>query len=771
MVRLTIDGVVAELESDAKVSLSYYDNELEGVKTESGSETITFELGSSVVNDAIFAADGYLHAAERFNAQVHAAVVEYEGQCIAQGELILKQVEWRDEMAYYTVEITTTAVGWALSAELGQFSAIDVDFSMRLNTGYISQTWSMTPEAVKFIAVHRDSYTYEPSSVSSDTVRRLRSIDDYHPFLHVATLFESIAQSGGYQLQSQLMESEAFQSLYMSGAYSGSSETSLASEKMDFYVKKMSSTTGTADGLGRVFMSNAWLVNTVGNIIDVDSIDEDSECYSRGGCLTIDGGTPTYTPLTQISVGFEYRIKYTTPYAIESRTKLKAFDTLYLYDATTVGFDIANRFDDRRAEVSPFFQYLLFIFDYTQDYTYRFWAYIDGASSPTLISTITAQSATVVTPYCSSVEGCYIEVSTSSAATNFETYSGDWALYDGYIEADGMTEVDITVRTPPQSASPTSPVEFVAAFIYGGESDWEFTLLEGSSVTPYFANYPGYGELIDFETIAQHQITQSEFMESIAHLYNLRFFTDRDAKVLYVEPYSEIYDSSTVWDWSDKIDTSMPIILTDLASEHNQNLKLGYQAWDGATNRGEYEDEEYDPADFGVWETTIESQAAAQSTTTSLNPIFSPSHNDDEDLLVVGDRDDEDLVDSLDFAPRIVSLCDMMTTDEGEMPYIAFHDVEREVSLCFEDRDGMSGLNRYYANEVELWQRGRVVTLYLKITPADFWALRTMVEGAPNGVSTFALRLGGEVARCRLKSVEGYDPSEQSTKCRFVVIS
>ena len=49
---------------------------------------------------------------------------------------------------------------------------------------------------------------------------------DYHPFLHVRTLMESIAAQAGYSIRSDFMETDFVGSLYISGRYP-EKETSL----------------------------------------------------------------------------------------------------------------------------------------------------------------------------------------------------------------------------------------------------------------------------------------------------------------------------------------------------------------------------------------------------------------------------------------------------------------------------------------------------------------------------------------------------------------
>lgn len=70
---------------------------------------------------------------------------------------------------------------------------------------------------MKFFPIRRDEYPQRNSPTDLLPAQRLLTVDDYHPFLHVATLVETIFGEAGYRIESRFMESELFRSLYMSG--------------------------------------------------------------------------------------------------------------------------------------------------------------------------------------------------------------------------------------------------------------------------------------------------------------------------------------------------------------------------------------------------------------------------------------------------------------------------------------------------------------------------------------------------------------------------
>ena len=90
-------------------------------------------------------------------------------------------------------------------------------------------------------------------------------------------------------------------------------------------------------------------------------------------------------------------------------------------------------------------------------------------------------------------------------------------------------------------------------------------------------------------------------------------------------------------------------------------------------------------------------------------------------------------------------------------------------SLCFEDRDGVAGLNRYYAANRGLYNGGKRVEAYMRLRPEDIEPLVSPNRLGRDFRAMYRLKIGGETAIMRLEEVCGYDPSAVgSTKCVFV---
>lgn len=754
-IKLYVDGQQVELISEPSVILSYDAASTRSIEAAREDSVVEFDVEMSHSAALVFGGEGYLHSAARFNSESHIGEITYEGISILKGELTLRSVERSGETSKYGIRVSRAAAEWADYAAETLISLSEIDYQITLRQNDLEATWE-EEQPVQFFPVTRDEYDSTMSSVSLETVRRIRSIDEYHPFLKIDSMLNSFVEKTGYELVSEIALSEEFQQLFMSGSYV-SQENDAAEEAMDFYVKKLSDESTTADYSGRVSFSISQSSNAIDYFVDIDSIDEDNECYSRGNCLEYSSGAVQFTPPTEISVGFEYRVLYTTEYWIESRTKLKGFDTFFFGESPTVAVDIVNNFaDEREEELLTGSTYLVMIFDHTDGASYRLRAKLNGSSSYTTLTSWTARTLSYTTPFVTSIEDMIVEIVEGSS---YVSYSGDWALYQGYIEEWGETEIDVTIRTSPSSVSKTSPKRFEAMYVEGAEAGMSFTLKAGTSITPYFSAYPGYGDVVEYVDVAQHELYQSDVLESVQHMFNLRYYSDPVARRLYLDPLDRIYDTATIWDWSDKILLGEAITYEDAAIGVARVRKWGYLDGDGAVSRSS--------PDFGEWSYTTASYATNDTSVTKLNPIFSPTLNDDDGLPIVGDRDDISITDTLEFSPRVLYYRGL---DDNGDPVVVFHSDAEGVSLCFEDRDSLTGLNKYYAKQIECEERGQYVTLTVALEPHEMADLLSPLSGRASVLSTFGLRIDGEWTECWIEQIVEYRVGEGCAKIKFLIV-
>ncbi len=782
MVELYIDEQMVNATSEPLVTMSYDVATMESVDAAREPRVVTVEV--TVVDDSasVFGGEGYLHVGVRFNASEHTAKLTHEGHTLFEGAVTLSGVRREADGRTFILSISDEGAEWAVNAASSTFNTMPIVDEMNLNLNMIKGRWE-GDYTVQFFPVHRDDYESEVSSSSTSLVRRIYSIDRYHPFLNVGDMLRAIATNAGYTIESEIMEMDHFKRLYMSGSYV-SQENSVAKDVMDFCVKKCSDVSTTASSIGMVSISPYVGVNSVSSLVDYDSIASLDECYARGAYLALDDeGIVTFTPPTGVSVGFDYRIKYVTGYWIESRTKLKALDTFYFGEGEAVQIEIVNLFTDMRGEaLIDYLEYFVVVFDYASESGFRL---RDSATG-----TVVAMWSGRTTNFTISNTSGYGELVLEQLIDGvYYSYGGDWAQYQGYVEERGNTEIDLSIRTPPLSLTPTSSKSFNPIFISGAEGGAAFTLREGTTITPYFSAYPGSGSNIEFADVAQHDMTQGTFIEAIRHLFNLRLFTDNEARVIYVDPVEQIYDTSKVWDWSDRVIETETLLYEDVAVGVDRTRVWGYQDGDGVTNRSAwsyYPESESYPAqpeaepeqsdtealspEYGAWQRSIANYASDDATTNLLNPVFSPTQNNISGIPIVGDRDDVDIVDTLEFSPRVVRWLGTTVSGNEELPYTAFHSEAYCETLCFEDRDYIVGLNQYYREQIEREERGQYVTLSLRISTYELIALMKPNDDMPHVLSTFSLTLDGEVAKCRIEQIEEYSDGDGVARVKMLIV-
>ena len=419
---LRIDGQPCDLGTKSIAVPGYDASKLAGPETCREGRSLKITIPATPRNDAVTAFAGDPHAAGRFNDALHTAELTAEGAVLIGGTVRLLA----SSEAGYTLEIRDGGAGWAENAARRMFSRLGVAWQGELTPTTIFESWT-DASPVKFFPVHRDEYEQQNGSQDLLPAERLLSVEDYHPFLHIATLVGQIFTEAGYGVKSRFLESEFFRSLYMSGAYS-SRDTTAAANRMGFAARRLAPATATANELGRVAANPKAIANTVGNIVETatpQSVDADGEAvsglYNNGNCFSTENGKIVFTPPTEISVGFEYRLKYTTAHRIVSRTRLKGFDTVYLGPGSEFRFELANRYKDLRDAIAPNFTYRALVFDHAAGAQYRL-VYVRNGTADTVWTDFAARSAQVTTPASGTVAQPTLMVRSGS---QWVPYTGD----------------------------------------------------------------------------------------------------------------------------------------------------------------------------------------------------------------------------------------------------------------------------------------------------------------------------------------------------------
>ena len=778
---LKIDGRSCDLGCDPLVVPGYDAEQTETIDAARNGRALKLSIPRSSRNDKVmdFAAD--TQVATRFNDTLHNAELTQQGALLIGGPVRLLAVE----RSGYLIEIRSGGADWAEMAARRRLLDLEIDWNGFLTPTDIFQSWT-NAKPVVFLPIHRDEYEQQNSSSDLLPAERILAVEDYHPFLHVASLVERIFAQAGYRIKSRFLESELFQSLYMSGAYA-SRDTAAAVNRMGFFARRLAPATASANELGRIWANPDMSSNTLGNIVDTatpQSVDADGEAisglYNNGNCFSEEEGAILFRPPSEITVGFEYYLKYTTGHRILSRTRLKGFDSIYLGPGAEFKFQLANRYQDLRNEITTNFAYRVIVFDHQEGAQYRL-LYTRNSVPNAIWGTFSARSSRISTPASGTVADPVLQI---LSGTQWIPYTGDWALYNAYIEEIGETTVELRLCSPSERVSEASPKYFDQIYFSGAEPGMSLTLHKECSLRPRFLPGPGFGAAINFTDVARHDIRQSELLEALAHLFNLRFYTEPGTRTVWIEPEPDFFGVGDQIDWSRRTDLSQPILREQIAPSIHETRTWRFQDGDGAVTRFDTEEE----TTLGAWSFQSDSYATLQGEKVLRNPLFAPSLNStghylnapSARILQVGDRDNAE-EDGTNFSPRIVRYVGIKTLPENERwgypsgrneyPLAAFlfpgDDSTEPFTLGFEDRDGAEGLHRHYDRQVRRESIGERITLTLRIPPHEFEALFTPGTGGPDIRSVFRINTANGIVRAALRQIEEYDPQKASARCVF----
>lgn len=789
--RVKIDGRYCDLDEDfspPRNIVEFSDEEYaQGGSRQARKVKIT--LPSSATNDAImgYAADAF--AAENFNAAKHAASIEVDGVELFSGEAALATISHKDEGLRYEVIITRQGDNWRAKLHDKQLAETALDFNATLNGETIEKSWRKGYD-VRFLPVHFDQYIapYDQTSLYPPT--HLMGVESYMPFISVAALLKQIFADAGYEVVSQFVEGDLFQKLHISGRYE---QAGKSSDRLDaiagFCAGRTAEATTTADSLGRAYMSQGVLNSSLGSFVDTVNSSVATDLYDNSRALDVDALRLNYKSPIGATVRFELLINYTTDYVIASRQRLKCFDSIYLGPNCDMTFKVANPLKDRRNQMQPNTTYHCIAFDHSSNNTYRLM--VTTTQGEVVAKEFSSRSAKVTMPAGLSSSMCRLDV--KDPYGNFGEYQGDWAMYDGFVEETGTTDVTMRVSTTPEQVGPSVTRYFDMMYLYGAEQGQSITLKSDCRLRTIFSPTPSLGSALTLPDIMHYDCTQEEFVDALQQLFNLRICV-QGSKV-HIEPKSDFY-SGQEFDLSDRIVLSEEIRAEELAAEHRTELQLGYRAEsNGVVDRFNNATGQK----LGRWSIDCHSSLAEQGIERNNNPLFCPTLSatgilasaPSAALLQVGDRDSEEQGDNV---MRIVRYEGTQPLRSGEQwvfptfgstyPLAAFHYPAGQTesdgaaiagetvaagpaepfTLCFESRDGAEGLKTYYEEELSTLARRRRMRVGLRVNPEELQQLTDYEAAEPSRRSLFRLGLG-QKALYRLYGIEGYDASTGVAHC------
>lgn len=770
MIRLRIDGQELPMR-DGSLEIPGYDaRKLHSVESWREGSQITLEVASTPHSDRVLRYPFDLHCGSKFNDELHIASIDVDGVVVYEGKATLLSTEYHDSERYYRLTIRSGGSDWAEDVAHRELNDSNVECSVVMDSVGIEATWR-GDQSVRFLPLRRDSYPkYHESSLWS--AQQPLMPNDYHPFLSVRHIIRSIAETSGYKLQSRWLESDMAGKLMISGAfpYVDSAE---ATRVMGFKAYRTATVTAEANSSGFAFAwESLYSPVSVGPIVDSvspDATDEEgntfSDAYNSAGTLSFENGMPIFTPKRPISVSFEFYIKYCTEYTMVSSTQLQGFDRVRLAPGCNIRLRLQNPYTDLREQLEPNIAYRLFIFDYDPAKSYML---SDIGEVSGRMSNIGA-SATM--PRSTQL---YVK---SSEDAEYQLYTGDWAIYDGFVEPTGTLDVEFTVRTPYVEYTPSSPKRFNEISFYGANEGQKITLYSGCSVRPIFGGVVGYAHNVEFKDVANHRITQQTMLEALAHMFNLCFYTHSPSRTLVIEPYDDFFSGETV-DWRSR---QLPAnwSISEGAPQSFENVRIVYAGSDGVTTRVNEESGE----ELGMWQKHFEGYGTKQGVDIRRNPLFLPTVSTNgylgsaasAEVLTVGDRDKTD--ESGYVEPRVVLYHGIQPLPEGESwsserpvngyPMATFHSAAQLQTLCFEDRDGCTGLHSYYDRELSECTLRGTLRCSVRLSVAEYAELLNPNAYGATIRSRFRLVVDGAESLFTLRNVEHYDVERGIATCLF----
>ena len=742
---------------------------------------IELELPSTPNNNHIFGASCDLYTTDRFNLEHHTARIEKEGVDIFSGTVyLLSTTVNREQSGGYKIRISEGGAEWIEPLVYGHLSDLTIPLSAKLNLGTIESSWSGN-QTVRFLPVYRGGYLPHTSTSSALPAERILLTDDYHPFVSIAEMVKMMFAESGYTLRSNFLDSEFARSLYMSGDYARTDNDN-ATEWCDFYARRAEAGSTEADFMGRVYASTAFAEHSIGAIVDTanpEAVDSNGEVMYDTYCnynsfSKNSAGNICFTPKISVKAGFLLHLEYTTEYKILSRDRFTGFDVVEGLNGERIEISLANTCYDFRGQTSPNMQYRAVVFDHVEGREYSLSA--TQTNNVTLsLGSWSARSTLVTTPATdlSSINLYYRD----SEDMAWKRYGDDWALYAGYIEERGMVDVEMDFRIAPQEVAAGESLILDKFWFGGAEPGMELIVGTGTSLRPYFTNVPGYNSNIEFKDIAPRNIRQIELLDALGEMFNLVFYTDHSRREVHVEPLEEFYKKGEVVDWNGRIDTLNGVKISDLGLDMPQDFVLTYLNTDKATNAFNNEHK----TTLGRWSMRNPLYGTARSTRTRGNKLFTTTLNisniigcaPSASILQVGDIGSEE---GETFTPRIACYKGLKELPKGESwggtsrlssyPYAAFLDDE-SINLCFEERNDIEGLSRYYRPMLLRQSNSHLITLDLYLTTAEMATLFTADGTKPSLRSRFRFDILGESSLFRLAKVERWDTDSNIVQCSF----
>lgn len=798
MIDIYIDNKRVDTDSSVNLSISLGVTSMENIQKSKIPYSKTIKIPMTINNMEIMGDAGQINSINMFNQNEHTAKIEADGCNVLNGipYLIEAQLDMKgnNDGGHYLICIIGSGKEWIKYAAQTTIRNIPIEFREKITPEMIANSWTWE-KPIRFFPVQRDKFDVVNTEQNLFPPVKILTFEDYHPFINIRELIYNTLKKAGYSIKSRFFDSQLFKDLYMSGNYPAKNVQNIK-EKMNFRAGRFQEISATADSQGKVYANPYKSFNSIGNIVDTADPKEIQNgitlenVFSNSGCFGRDDERIVFTPISELTAAFEYDITYTTDYYMLSRNELKGFNTVNLDDGQLRKYKIANRNTDRRDQLKASRNYMAIVFGHSNGDSYQFKydeiSIVNGQEIKTTktLKIFDTRTTSVSVASQNTIDNPQVWIK-RNGDTNYTLYNEDWALYDGYVKETGEITVEMNVRSSAERILPSKPKYFDLIFFGGADAGMNFKLHKTTVIKPVFAQYPSEGTTVEFNEIAAHEnITALDIINSVKQMFNLIFYTDDIKKQVIIEPKDQFYTNYNPIDWTEKIDLAKPIKVYEPGGQMYKYIAFEYKTGDGAVKRWNQQNQQT----FGKWIAKIENKQAKDAESSYQNTVFTASINykggypdaPEASLLQAGDREKyiQNSTEELNFPPKIIMFQGLKELPQGQQwgwpannnkyPEVYFHK-QNGTTLCFENRDGAEGLNKYWKTTINKYNKAKTVEVYIDLTPQDIEPFITPFNMAKDFRTIFKLTIDREKASYRLIEIKDYNPTTRtSTKCVFL---
>lgn len=784
---LYIDNNLLDTDQSTVAAINLAIASIENPGQSSVSFTKEIKLPMTARNRKVFTFVEQLQGIELFNNAAHICTITNDEIVVMSGKAILKSINLKAKQ--YIISIIGNEIDWVEGAQK-PISELKSDEGVVYTLEKVEENAMLPPDSaplIRFIPVDRGAFYNEDGNFTPRTQLVLK---DYHPFLNVWGVLSKIFAN--YKLNCPI--EDKLKRLYFPGSVSEPEDIGYIKEENEF-VGGVISQTYSIDG----DLSNPTSASFLNNITN-----DDNDKINANGVLSMsknEAGVDRmyFTPKNDFTAYFNVGI-----IAVIENTSMVLEMGLVFVGNNKVQYSLLELYSADKLSIKIGSEILVLIINPAK---------IKGAVrlSPEILGPRAfvsfvfklnhpeeATEIEIYTPYQQPVSSvrryrchpskyvyiiremwviptgfhdCYIRLKykngTYTDILNISDKERD-LIGDFYCvghDIDGSIDLEYVVDIETRTYNLITGLSYELAAKFTGDKGYLASL--GVSVGNETTIAPEFGGVAEGENLTLETIggetPQMDLVQAVKQMYNLMFYTNDQTKELIISP-ANYFVKDTVVDWRNKIDYAKEIVVQELGEDIGTYLKLNYQEGNDVVKFYNYKTK----TTLGQHTVNLENKAKTEGTTLT-NQLFMPSITRKVDGVVYAPQlvreKEQQTIEETDFNidPIIVEVVpntDMTIPAQYRYPIAAFSEYGAKLSF--------GTLNSYYSKHTQLYNKGKKITAYLRLTPTDVSNIRYFNESMQDFRAKFLLHINGEDIACELQSIQDYNPRDASTKCEFI---